>query len=321
MDSEYEIIKNEKHIAFLQDSDSKLRGTDIINKIYDVEMKLRSMLMYIPEITGRYHNLVKEKRYTKSYNTGEIARDNQFDTIVGHLTLGEMIELLGTDLSISNFKNTPWGTIEEIVTTSENFNELKNQFLEQMEHRSVWDILAKNVLKKPSRWNEVSGRLKKILDHRNSAAHFHTITEEEKNNLLQAVDELLPYIEIKRRLKKEEKTNLTEQFSIFSTQLTDPYSLFETQAFQNIAENLWPQIDPIADIRQSIGETAREWFSSAYDVSSIFGTSHISASISNTIKNSLNIGAVLPSYWSSVTPNPKDNNKNKKTLGNGNDNC
>lgn len=183
-DEEYGLIRNNNHMAILRDTASQQRGKEMLNKIHDVEIRLRTLLVHTPDITGPFHTLlVKTGKYVQGqgYNHGDITK-NQLDPIVGHLTFGEMVSLLGMDLSIksSSEKNVLCQEIENALATADDFESFKKCMHDKLKQRFVWDVISDKVLKTPIEWSRVKSSFKKLVDFRNIAAHFHVITNGKK---------------------------------------------------------------------------------------------------------------------------------------------
>lgn len=252
-DEEYGLIRDNNNIAILRDSDSQQRGKEILNKIHDVEIRLRTLLVYTPDITGQFHTLlVKTGKYIQGYNHGDITK-SQLDPIVGHLTLGEMVSLLGIDLSIknSNDKKILWQEIEKILASADDFESFKKQINNKLEQRFVWDIISEKVLKTPIKWNDVKKPFDQLVKARNIAAHFHVITDKKKKESLKLADEILSKTAIKTRVKKEDAALLSSQLTSLSSQLASFSFVPSISGWASIAQQQIATMD-FSAINQSI---------------------------------------------------------------------
>lgn len=219
-DEEYKIIKSDRRVAILRDSDSKQRCLAVLDVIHDVEIGLRTLLVYMPEITGQFHALVRAKKYTKQYSAGEITKD-QLNPIVGYLTLGEIIELFGMDMSIkkASDKETSWREVEKALESAKDFADFKQRMTEKLKQSFVWDVVSNEILQTPIMWRDIQNDLKKIEQIRNDAAHFHIITNAEKEKCIKLANKIIEKLDIKTKLEKASAIKLSEQLSLLSDQL------------------------------------------------------------------------------------------------------
>lgn len=292
-DDEYDLIRNNNRMAFLDDSDSKMRSREILDKMHDVEIQLRTMLIYAPNITGQFHEvLTKAGKYVKGYASGRVTI-NQLDSIVGHLMLGEMLELLGMDLSFKNPKNNniPWQEIETILSSAEDFASFKKQMAKKFKQRFVWDVISEQILKTPIAWRDIGKDLKRLLSARNEAAHFHIITNKEKEDYLKLADEVLNKVVIKTDVKKADTTKLSKQLSSLSTQFLNS-SIFAPSIsnWANIAQQQLEMMD-FSPFKDSI-ESVREIVNRNFNFASIdyFSTSnHIARSLADSLSMELDV--------------------------------
>ena len=292
-DDEYDLIRYNDRIAFLDDSDSKMRGREILDKMHDVEIQLRTMLIYAPDITGQFYGaLTKAGKYVKGYTPGRVTI-NQLDSIVGHLMLGEMLDLLGMDLSFKNPKNNsiPWQEIETILTSAEDFASFKKQMAKKFDQRFVWDVISEQILKTPIVWREIGKDLKKLLSARNEAAHFHIITNKEKEEYIGLANEVLDKVVIKTDVKKVDAIKLSGQLSSLSTQFLNS-SMFTPSInnWANIAQQQLEMIDfsALKDSIESVKEiVSRNFNFTSIDCSSL--SNHIARSLTDSLNMNLDI--------------------------------
>lgn len=263
-DEEYKIIKGDKRVAILRDSDSKQRCMVILDAVHDVEIGLRTLLVYMPDITGQYHALVRERKYTKKqYNAGEITKD-LLDPIVGYLTLGEIIDLFGMDLSIkkTNDKEAPWREVENTLASAKDFADFKQQMAEKLKQRFVWDVVSKEILQTPIVWRDIQNDLKKLERARNDAAHFHIITNAEKEKYIKLADEILKKLTIKTKLEKTSTAKLSEQLSSLSAQFAALSSMPSISSWAEVMQHQLSLVNfsALSDSAKAINELAKDNF-------------------------------------------------------------
>lgn len=263
-DEEYKIIKSDKRVAILRDSDSKQRCMAILDAVHDVEIGLRTLLVYMPEITGQYHALVRERKYTKKqYNAGEITKD-LLDPIVGYLTLGEIIDLFGMDLSIkkANDKEASWREVENALASAKDFADFKQQMTEKLKQRFVWDVVSKEILQTPIVWRDIQNDLKKLERARNDAAHFHIIMNAEKEEYIKLVDKILKKLTLKTKIEKTSTIKLSEQLSSLSAQFAALSSMPSISSWAEVMRHQLSSVDfsALSDSAKAINELTKDNF-------------------------------------------------------------
>lgn len=285
-DEEYRIIKSDRRIAILRDSDSKQRCIAVLDAIHDVEIGLRTLLVYMPEITGQFHALVRAKKYTKQYSAGEITKD-QLNPIVGYLTLGEIIELFGMDLSIKKASNkeTSWREVERVLESAKDFADFKQRMAEKLKQSFVWDVVSKEILQTPIMWRDIQNDLKKIEQIRNDAAHFHIITNAEKEKCIKLADKILEKLTIKTKLQKTSAAKLSERLSSLSDQFAALSSMPSINGWAEVMQHQLSSVDfsALSSSAKAISELAQNNNSGMLSID--FGLSN---QIAQTAASSLN---------------------------------
>ena len=224
------------------------KGADIRNKIMDivapVERNLRIILLNINEVIDDYF------RYFKNTYAKDFAKDNSLikkgdpDSLTSHLTLGNIIQVLSIDTSLSN-KNLTVEDVISILKDCSSINDVKHKLNERANSCTVWDQIDKHVLKKGIKWENIKGDLGKIEKIRNKAAHFRVVTESDLNDVRKLASSINKKIAIKRNPSQKEIKDLQESIKGLGalSNLLKPsaqriattiYQPFEKLQFQNI---------------------------------------------------------------------------------------
>ncbi len=234
---EYENIKADPNVAILGDSLSRKRTAEVLDKIYDVEARLRKLLLHAYDLIDTFFEVFNESKYTKEFRSRKsIVRTGSLDPITSHLTLGEMKVILGVDLSWNNRKAISAQEFHELLQTIVNIESLKREFSKKVKVHTVWDVIAENVLKTKTDWNEVNNEIKGLKDFRDKSAHYQVITEIEKDELIERADHLLELLKPpERKLTKREEANLSSAAKAFAeiAKHVKPVT-FPTEYYQNL---------------------------------------------------------------------------------------
>lgn len=225
-DEDYEKIKADPRVAIISDSSSRKRTAEVLDKVYEVETQLRKLLLHAYDLTEVFFDVFsKNSSYTKDYTKERsITRAQSLDPITSRLMLGEMIAILGQDVSWDG-KSINTKELNDLLSSSHDFEDFKQNFNKKVQPLTVWDIIAANVLHSKKVWHDVSGDLSKLKDFRNQSAHFQVVTEKKKDELIEKVNTLLPKITPSRKPSKAEQQNITyfanTLSKVFSKQFKD----------------------------------------------------------------------------------------------------
>lgn len=213
---EYRLMRDNNCVSILSDSESRKRISEVLDKVYDVETQLRKLLLHVSDLVEAYFDILKNK-YTQGYvEKKSISIEGKLDPITSHLTLGQMKDILGYDLSWSK-RQLSAADIKELIDETEDFAKLRTRIGEKLLPKTIWDVIAANVLRCDHKWTDINGDLNKLKDFRDQSAHYQVITEEGKQKLLEKADHLLTMLKPQeRKLTKSEQQNL----SIVSESLT-----------------------------------------------------------------------------------------------------
>ena len=250
----YKKISKSKRIALVYDP----KGADIRNKIMDivapVEHNLRIILLNINEVIDDYF------RYFKNTYAKDFAKDkslikiDNLDPLTSYLTLGDIIQVLSADTSLSN-KNLTAEDMMSILKDCTDINDVKHELSERAKTCTIWDQIDKHILKKGTKWEAIKGDLGKLEKIRNKAAHFRIVTESDLQNVRKSANTINKKIAIKRHPSKEEIKGLQESLKGFKVlkNLLKPSPPRELMTYQQYLEILHSQ--HTKDFRQAIQVT------------------------------------------------------------------
>ena len=201
----YKKVAKSRQIALVYDP----KGANIRNKIMDavdsVEHNLRIILLNISEVIDDYF------RYFKNTYAKDFAKDkslikiDNLDPLTSYLTLGDIIQVLSTDTSLSN-KNLTAEDMMSILKDCTDINDVKHELSERVKPCTIWDQIDKHILKKGIKWEEIKGDLGKIEKIRNKAAHFRIVTESDLQNVRESANAINEKIAIEHPSQGEIKS-------------------------------------------------------------------------------------------------------------------
>ena len=277
-DSDYLSIRNEPNVSILSDSESRQRITEVLDRVYDVETQLRKLLLHVSDLEITYFDILNNK-YTKGYvDKRAISISGKLDPVTSHLTLGQMKDILGFDLSWRKRQLTAQD-IAELLNVADSFDSLKVKFNNKMQNKTMWDVIAINVLHTEKRWIDINGDLNKLKEFRDQSAHYQVITERDKNELIEKAEHLLPIITPPdRELTKIEETNLSSAVKTLSdiAKQIKPIT-FPTEYYRDILSKSIPDLTNIFKI---VGAPAQEAmlkaFQQSVDLNKLFNSRSVS---------------------------------------------
>lgn len=240
----YSKVAESGRIALVYDP----KGADIRNKIMNivapVERNLRIILLNINEVIDDYFRYFKNT-YAKDFAKDKsLIKAKDLNPLTSYLTLGDIIQVLSADTSLSN-KNLTAEDMMSILKDYSDINDVKHELSERAKPCTIWDQIDKHILKKGIKWEEIKGDLGKLEKIRNKAAHFRIVTESDLQNVRKSANAINKKIAIKRHPSKEEIKGLQESlkgFKVLKNLLkpsaqriaTTIYQPFEKLQFQNI---------------------------------------------------------------------------------------
>lgn len=268
-EEEYAKIKDSPDIAIMGDSLSRERIAAVLDRIYDVETLLRKLLLHAYDLIDTFFEVFSASKYTKDFRNSKcVTRRGSLNPITSHLTLGEMKDILGVDLSWSKREAISAQELHELLQSVSDVESLKSEFATKVKAQTVWDVIAENVLKTKTTWTDVHSELKSLKEFRDKSAHYQVITEREKEKLIQKADELLTLLNPpKRKLTKTEQANLSSAAQAFA-EIAKQFKpiTFPPNYYQNLIANSVANIDafkvigrPAQDAMANIFKQSAQW--------------------------------------------------------------
>lgn len=141
-----------------------------------VEHNLRIILLNINEAIDDYFRYFKNT-YAKDFaKSKSLIKIDDLNPLTSYLTLGDIIQVLSADTSLSN-KNLTAEDMVSIFKDYSDINDVKHELSERIKSCTIWDQIDKHILKKDIKWEIIKGDLGKLEKIRNKAAHFRVVTE------------------------------------------------------------------------------------------------------------------------------------------------
>ena len=240
----YANIHKSLEIGILSDSSSRKRAEEVFKAVYEVEIQLRKLLLYLPDLVEMYYDILLQhgkyldKCKSKDTENNLIFKKN-LDTLVSYLTLGEIIEILGYDFSWSSRQLTA-SNLNELLSSSSSFDDLKTKFSEKCKAIIIWDVIAKEILQKDISWKDMKNKLNKLKEYRDAAAHHNHFIEKKKESAIKLAEEIEKDIKLppaKLSLSPEQQA----QLQILNKQIVDSLKniqniYFNTEAIRQVSE-------------------------------------------------------------------------------------
>lgn len=210
----YKKVAKSRQIALVYDP----KGANIRNKIMDivapVEHNLRIILLNINEVIDDYFRYFKNT-YAKDFAKDKsLIKAKDLNPLTSYLTLGDIIQVLSADTSLSN-KNLTAEDMMSILKDYSDINDVKHELSERAKPCTIWDQIDKHILKKDIKWEEIKGDLGKLEKIRNKAAHFRIVTESDLQNVRKSANAINKMITIKRHPSQGEIKSLQESLKGF----------------------------------------------------------------------------------------------------------
>lgn len=143
----YSKVAESGRIALVYDP----KGADIRNKIMNivapVERNLRIILLNINEVIDDYFRYFKNT-YAKDFAKDKsLIKAKDLNPLTSYLTLGDIIQVLSADTSLSN-KNLTAEDMMSILKDYSDINDVKHELSERAKPCTIWDQIDKHILKK-----------------------------------------------------------------------------------------------------------------------------------------------------------------------------
>ena len=241
----YVKINENLKIGILSDSSSRKRAEEVFKTVYEVEIQLRKLLLYLPDLIEAYYDiLLQHGKYLdkcKSKDTeNNLIFKNNLETLVSYLTLGEIIEILGYDFSWSSRQLTV-SDLNELLSSSSSFDDLKTKFSEKCKAIIIWDVIAKEILQKDISWKDMKIKLNELKEYRDAAAHHNHFIEKKKESAIKLAEEIKKDIKLPAKLSLSPEQQA--QLQILGGQIVDSLKgiqniniYFNTEAIRQVVE-------------------------------------------------------------------------------------
>ena len=239
----YVKINENLKIGILSDSSSRKRAEEVFKAVYEAEIQLRKLLLYLPDLIEAYYDiLLQHGKYLdkcKSKDTeNNLIFKNNLETLVSYLTLGEVIEILGYDFSWSSRQLTV-SDLNELLSSSSSFDDLKTKFSEKYRAIIIWDVIAKEILQKDISWKDMKIKLNKLKEYRDAAAHHNHFIEKKKESAIKLAEEIEKDIKLPAKLSLSPEQQA--QLQILNKQIVDSLKniqniYFNTEVIRQVAE-------------------------------------------------------------------------------------
>ncbi|MBF1030607.1 MAG: hypothetical protein HXL03_00495 [Candidatus Nanosynbacter sp.] len=239
----YVKINENLKIGILSDSSSRKRAEEVFKAVYEVEIQLRKLLLYLPDLIEAYYDILLQhgkyldKCKSKDTENNLIFKKN-LDTLVSYLTLGEIIEILGYDFSWYSHQLTA-NDLNELLNNSSSFDDFKAKFGEKCKAIIIWDVIAKEILQKDISWKDMKIKLNKLKEYRDAAAHHNHFIEKKKESAIKLAEEIKKDIKLPAKLSLSPEQQA--QLQILNKQIVDSLksvqnAYFNTEAIRQVVE-------------------------------------------------------------------------------------
>ena len=237
----YVKINENLKIGILSDSSSRERAEEVFKAVYEVEIQLRKLLLYLPDLVETYYDiLLQHGKYLdkcKSKDTeNNLIFKNNLETLVSYLTLGEIIEILGYDFSWSSHQLTA-NDLNKLLNSSSSFDDFKAKCRVII----IWDVIAKEILQKDISWKDMNIKLNKLKEYRDAAAHHNHFIEKKKESAIKLAEEIEKDIKLPAKLSLSPEQQA--QLQILNKQIVDSLKgiqnvniYFNTEVIRQLAE-------------------------------------------------------------------------------------
>lgn len=233
----YVKINENLKIGILSDSSSRKRAEEVFKTVYEVEIQLRKLLLYLPDLIEAYYDILSQHgKYLDKCKSKDT--ENNLETLVSYLTLGEIIEILGYDFSWSSRQLTV-SDLNELLSSSSSFDDLKTKFSEKCKAIIIWDVIAKEILQKDISWKDMKIKLNELKEYRDAAAHHNHFIEKKKEGAIKLAEEIEKDIKLPAKLSLSPEQQA--QLQILNKQIVDSLKniqniYFNTEAIRQVAE-------------------------------------------------------------------------------------
>lgn len=176
----YKNIRKSNTIAIHHSPLSARYRNEILESVATIEVQLRKLLLHVSDLAEEYYKIIR-KKYNGDYTKKEtLIITESLDPATSRLTFGEMIDVLDFDLS---WKNKPLTTesLLKLLEKADDTQKLKKEVIEKQKEKPLWDIISSTLLVKTIAWNEIKTELNQLKNLRDKAAHFRTLTPDDRD--------------------------------------------------------------------------------------------------------------------------------------------
>lgn len=211
----YKKVSKSGKIALVYDPKGVSIRNKIMNNVDSVEHNLRIILLSINEVIDDYFRYFKNT-YAKDFaKSKSLIKIDDLNPLTSYLTLGDIIQVLSADISLSN-KNLTAEDMISIFKDHSDINDVKHELSERVKPCTIWDQIDKHILKKGIKWEDIKGDLGKLEKIRNKAAHFRVVTESDLQDVKKSASAINKQIDIvSLHLSQIEIKNLQESLRGF----------------------------------------------------------------------------------------------------------
>lgn len=213
----YDKIKKCDELAIIADEASVTNARLINEKVYEVEMQLRRLLLHVSDLVEAFVKLIlANAKYAKDFSKSQqIISPEHYEPVTSHMMLGELITILTIDLSW-NSKTLTVSDLQTLFDQAKDLQEVQKNLKAKTERKTVWDLINQHMFDSQVAWKDISKQLENLRKYRNDTAHFLVITTEDKDDAIKKADDILSKIKIKKALSKQQKNELKSASSNYA---------------------------------------------------------------------------------------------------------
>lgn len=250
-DDNYKKLLGEKSILIIKDELSVERAAKLLKICIPVETALKRLLIYV---WSEMVTVLKGKHDKKT--------KIEICTQINKQYLGELLKLLEVDLSSTKRENlfTDEGNLLfEIINNSEDFTDFKQKLAPYITPKTVWEQVN-IMLKNPTEYSHISGRLNKLKGFRDMAAHHHIILQRDMEDAEKYSEHILSiignvrndyYEELLKSIQASMKT-MEESFKKFPVETINKVISENTTILSNTLNRVISKMIEISQIKKTL---------------------------------------------------------------------
>lgn len=251
-DSFYSGVRSSKVLALMHSPLCVNERYEILEAVYEVETKLRNLLIHISDVAEGYYDYFLKSSYTKDFAKKKSPiSSGDLNPVTSHLTFGDMLNILSINLSWNNRTLTAQDLLQLLNEQSE-INSVRSILRSKIKNNLVWDEVCKYVLKRQVAWAKIKEDLHRLKDLRDKAAHFQIVTKKDATKAKQLTKNIMSELEQKdvsvRDLKKlreatypqftkflDSAQHASDVFAEFQKRVSDPFEGLASQLAAQVA--------------------------------------------------------------------------------------